>query len=152
MRIEESDFIDVMEKAEKLKLNKPSGISLLPRNFDIAESKEELLHENEEPTVRILFRNAGIEETRLEPSEEKINTIGEKDFLRWIGPTIFTSYSVISENLYLISTALSVIANYITDFLKGVPSHLRNAKLDIIIEKKIRRTSESDMKVQHPNW
>jgi len=53
--IEISEYIDAKKKAQKLGCNIPNSIALLPRNFEIATSKEELIHESTAPTVRVFF-------------------------------------------------------------------------------------------------
>lgn len=65
----------------------PTSIALLPRNFETATSKEELIHEGTTPTVRALWRQNGITETPFEQSGEKFPLVSENTF-EWIGPTI----------------------------------------------------------------
>ncbi len=133
MTIQQFDFVDVGEKAKALDCNIPTGIALLPRNFESAESKDDLLHESSAPTVRVLFRNNGIIETPLEREGETFPQISEKAFEEWIGPTIFVTSALLSQNPHIISVALGVISNYLTDWFKGVPGG-RDAKLDIVVE------------------
>ena len=51
-----SHYIDVKKRAQELGCNIPTSIALLPRNFEISASKEELIHESTTPTVRVLWR------------------------------------------------------------------------------------------------
>jgi hypothetical protein len=60
MTVECSDFINVEDRAKYLGCNVPSGIALLPSNFETAESKDKLVHESNASTVRVLFRNNNI--------------------------------------------------------------------------------------------
>jgi hypothetical protein len=41
-----TDYADVRARAEELHLNRPEGLALLPRNFDNAAVRDELLHES----------------------------------------------------------------------------------------------------------
>ena len=66
-----SHYIDVRKRSQELGCNIPTSIALLPRNFEISASKEELIHESTTPTVRVLWRQNGITETPLEQPEEK---------------------------------------------------------------------------------
>jgi hypothetical protein len=75
-----SDYCDVPAKAQALGLNVPDGLALLPRNFVDATSINELLHESAVQTVRILFRQNEIPETRLERKGQKIPCIKENEF------------------------------------------------------------------------
>ena len=130
-----SDFIDVKKKAQEIGCNIPSHIALLPRNFDTALSKEELIHESTTPTVRVLWRQNGITETPLEQPGEKFPFVAEKAF-EWVGPTIFISAMLLSQNPHLVTIALNVISNYLTEWFRGIPRDRRKAKLRIIIETK----------------
>mgnify|MGYP001274346583 FL=1 len=51
-----SEYVDVKKKAEQLGFDIPTGIALLPQNFDIATSKGQLVHESTTQTVRVLWR------------------------------------------------------------------------------------------------
>jgi hypothetical protein len=135
MTVKQFDFVDVKKRAKDLGCNTPTGIALLPRNFESAASKDELLHESSAPTVRVLFRTNGIYETPLEREGEKFPQISEKALDAWVGPIIFVSLSLYSQNPHIISLALGVISNYLTDWFKGIPGP-KNAKLDIVIETK----------------
>jgi hypothetical protein len=88
MDIQITDYIDVEKRALDLGLNVPSGIAILPRNFDTAESADELIHESTAPTIRVLWRQAGVAETRLEKEGMKIPQ-GSRKSWEWVGPIIF---------------------------------------------------------------
>lgn len=133
--IQIKNFIDVKNKCKKLGCNLPTNLTILPRNFVSAESKDQLLNEGTATTVKVLLRNAGIKETPLEKTGEKINGIVEEGF-DWIGPTLFLSSALLMQNQLLIDLALGVIANYLTDFFKGIPDEKKNVKLNVVIETK----------------
>ena len=137
MTIELFDFADVEERARTLGCQIPAGIALLPRNFEQAESKDDFLHESSAPTIRILFRSNGIEETPLEGEGERFPQISEKAFREWLGPTLFCGAALLSQNPEIISVALGVISNYLTDWFKGIPGE-KNAKLNIVVETRKR--------------
>ena len=130
-----SHSIDVRKRAQELGCNIPTSIALLPRNFEISSSKEELIHESTTPTVRVLWRQNGITETPLEQPEEKFPFVSEHAF-EWIGPTIFISAMLLSQNPHLMTIALNVISNYLTEWFRGIPRDSRKVKLRIITETK----------------
>ena len=105
----------------------------MPQNFKFVSVKEELVHTSTVPTVRKLWAVNNIKETPLEKSGEKIRCGAEKAF-EWIGPTVFASPLLFSQNPYLITIVLNVISNYLTTWFRGVPSNQRIVKLSIIIE------------------
>lgn len=132
MKIERYKYLNVEERAKELGVNVPTGIALLPRNFESALSKDELIHESDAPTVRILFRKEGIEETPLEVEGEKYPYLSEKSF-EWAGPIIFVSWALYSQNPRIVDVALGVFANYLTDFFRGVQDG-GIARFDIVRE------------------
>ena len=135
MEIEVSDYVNVEERSRFLGCNVPTSLAFLPRNFEKAESKKNLLHESSVATIRILFRKNKITETPLELEGEKFPQISEKGFVEWVGPIIFVSFAALSQDPNILSLALGVISNYLTDFFKGIPG-IRNARLDIVVETK----------------
>lgn len=133
MEITTSNFIDVPDKARALGCNPPSGLALLPRNFQDAETKADLLHESSVASVRILFRQNNILETPLELEDDRFSQISEKGFTEWIAPTIFVSFALLNQNPHILSLALGVMSNYLTDFFKGMP-RIGRVKLNIVVE------------------
>lgn len=134
MNIQQEDFVNVVQRARVLGCRVPTGLALLPRNFDSATSKDQLLHESEAPTVRILWRRARLEETPIEPEGERFPQISEKSFEEWVGPTIFASAALLSQNPAVVSVALGVISNYLTDWFKGTAMDRRKVRLDVVVE------------------
>lgn len=65
-------YFDVKKKAQALGCNIPDSIAILPRNFEDAKSKEDLVHEDTTPTIRILWRQNNIIETPVEKEGKKI--------------------------------------------------------------------------------
>lgn len=53
-----------------------------------------------------------------------------------VSPILFVCAALYSQNPSAVSVALSVVANYATDLLKGVGNREENAKLDIVVETK----------------
>lgn len=96
-----------------------------------AKSKNELLHERTTPTIRTLWKQNGIAETKIEDGE-KILYIQENAF-DWIAPTIFISTGLLSLNPHIISVALGVISNYPTDWFRGIPES-KKVKIYIVVE------------------
>jgi hypothetical protein len=133
--VNESSFANVSEKAAALGCNIPTSITILPRNFDVANVKSELIHERDTPTVRILWRQAGIIETPLEDARERFPRISEHGLVEWISPAIFISAVWASQNPEAMSVALGVISNYLTDLFKGTAITPRT-RLDIVVQKK----------------
>ncbi|ACF46130.1 conserved hypothetical protein [Prosthecochloris aestuarii DSM 271] len=135
-----TEYCDVRDRALAIGLNKPEGLALLPRNFDTASARDDLLHESAVHTVRILFRENDIPETRVEPEGHKIACIQENEFALVL-PTLFVGALLLSQNPHLLSLALNVIANYATDFFKGLPGR-NKVVLDVVVEDKTQKRSK----------
>lgn len=129
-----TDYCNVSERAQELGLNIPTGLAVLPRNFEDVTSAIDLLHEREVQTVRSLFRQNNVPETKLEKDNQKIPCIHENEFALML-PTIFVGALIVSQNSHLLSLALSIIANYATEFFKGIPGR-RKVVLNIVVENK----------------
>ncbi|MHB1414028.1 MAG: hypothetical protein ACYC1C_02155 [Chloroflexota bacterium] len=127
-------FSDVRRRATELSCVPPDGIAILPRNFESAKSREELLNESSSPTVRVLWRQVGVAETRIDGGGARFGEISEKSFTEWVGPTIFIAAAAVTQDPSLVSLALNVMADYLVDFFKGVPLTKRRAKLDVVVE------------------
>lgn len=133
-----TDYINVTDKLKELDLQDIETITLLPFNFDTVSNKKDLIYDNSVKTIRTLLRNAELPDERIEKTGE---TIGYRQLnhLEWLAPTFFVTYSVLSQNPYILSIALSVVANYLTDFFKGM-SEDHKVKIDIIVEKEKGKT------------
>jgi hypothetical protein len=138
-----SNYVKVKKKAQDLGCNVPDSIALLPRNFEFAKSKDELIHESTTATVRTLWRQNDIVETPLEKSGEKFPFIAQEAF-EWIAPTIFVTATLISQNPALVTLALNVISNYLTDWFRGITQDKRKVKLRIIVENKHKSCKKID--------
>jgi hypothetical protein len=125
-----SDYPDINKKLVEFGLVYPKTLAILPINLNLAKSKKDLFNSDTTPTVRVLWKKAGVVET---PIEEK-NTIPEfhQESFEWVGPTIFFASTVIAGNPEIIDLALKVISDYLADWFKGIVKEERKAKLDIV--------------------
>lgn len=131
MAIEVSDYPDVEKQARLLDCQVPTEIAILPTNFVNATARRELTHASSAMTVRALLKEAGLKETRIEPEGVKFPSEHQKA-ADWIGPTIFFSAMVLSQNPQVIEVALGIVSNYLTDLFRGT---LESAKstFDVVV-------------------
>ncbi len=132
MKLQVFDYVNVKERCVELGCNIPTGLALLPINFETAGSKDELIHEDTTPTVRKLWRKSGVTETKIEKEGEKIPYEQRKSIELAI-PTVFVSWALFSQDPNMISIALNIISNYATDFFKGISGE-KKVKFDIVVE------------------
>jgi hypothetical protein len=154
--IEVSDFVDVRARAAALGLTPPEGLAILPSNFDSAAEAGELVLASTASTVKKLWREKGIQETPVEQPGKKIPFSSEKA-VDWIGPVIFISAALLSENPAAVQVALGVIANHVTDAFRGLAGW-RRVKLEVVYEtrdqnnfQKIHYEGDVDGLLQLPN-
>lgn len=130
-----SDYLDVKKRAQEIGCNVPETLAILPRNFENARTKEDLVYESSTLTVRKLWEQNKITETPLEKHGERFLLLAEHG-LEWIGPTIFVTAMLLSQNPSLVTIALNVISNYLTDWFRGVVKERQKVRINFIVETK----------------
>jgi hypothetical protein len=127
-----TDYVDVTGKAAELGCNVPSGVAILPRNFDTATSRAELIHESTATTVRLLLRESGIHETPLEEPGDRLPFMGQKA-ATWGGPDLYMALAALQDP-QLLTSVIEVISAYLTDFFRGIAQDRRRAKLSVVVQ------------------
>ena len=79
MTVEISTYIDVKKRVADLGLKQPDSLVILPRNFDAATSKDELLHENQSgikrlPVIRVRWCRKFVDYTSPLPLQTRSAT------------------------------------------------------------------------------
>ena len=150
-RIEVSDYIDVSSKLKELGCSPPEGIGILPERFDACTftDKPSLLRRTR--TVVRLFEDNNIPVSIIEkegqPAEYTTHT-ASSEWFTGIGPTLLISAAFLAGNPHIVSLALNVLANYVTDLFKGAKGG--NAVLEIVTEKVEKDGSKTYRKVRCP--
>jgi hypothetical protein len=137
MLIQTSGYINVRQRSLDLSLDPPTGLALLPRNFETAKTKADLVYESSAADIRALWLAENIIETRIDGAGKQIPYIKEAKY-EWILPPILIGAAVWSKDPYVAGFALAVVANYVTDYvLKGRPSWSRSndVSCEVIVER-----------------
>ena len=116
MEMQVTEYVDVAKRAEELGFNVPTGLAILPSNFDTATSPDELIHEGTTPTIRSLLRQSGVVETRLEKEGTKLPQSAKKS-AEWVSPIIFISQVMLTDAALPIT--INIIYSYLYDLFKG---------------------------------
>ena len=128
-----TDYISVRQRATDLGCFIPQTVTILPPNFTSAATAADFLRASEAATVHTLFRLNNIPFDELLAAGASPRYVQNNNF-EWVAPTLFIPAALLSQNSAVVSLALGVLANYVTDFLKGRPGP-KTAKLNIVIEK-----------------
>ena len=114
-----SDYPSVVERAAAMGCDVPIGLAILPENFDRAEEPSDLIYAATSATVRTLLRINQISLVLVRPnSVDRLKQVSLKS-ADWLGPTLFISAAMMSDNGNAVSVALGMISNYLTDFFRG---------------------------------
>lgn len=133
-----TDFVNVSKKVADLACRYPDRMALLPINFESASSIGEFLQASEAATIKKLLVADGLPLDDIVSPSQRIPYIKNKSH-EWVAPILFVSASLYSQNPALVSVALSVLANYATEFFRGISS-LHEVKLDVVVERKRNET------------
>ncbi len=128
-----SEYIDVRQRIADLSCFNPAGLALLPANFDTASDISNFRQVSESATVRTLLRTSKVPLDDLFNNDQRPPHIQNNSFA-WVAPTLFVSAAVLSQNPSYLSAALSVIADYLTDFFKGKCGS-NEVQIDIVVER-----------------
>ena len=147
-RIEVSDYIDVSSKLEKLGCSPPEGIGILPEGFDASTSTDKFAQLSRTPTVVRLFKDNDIPVSIIKKEGQNLPSLHTAS-LEWftgVGPTLLIPAALLAEHPHIVSLALNVLANYVTDLFQGAKGG--NAALEIVTEKVEKDGSKTYRKVR----
>jgi hypothetical protein len=118
-------------KLAELNLSFPEGLAFLPENIDASTSVDDFVFPEPLRQIRKLFRANNLEFTILGKEATRLRARKNADLYL---PSLFVGISLLSQNPAAISVALSVLANYVTDFFKGTVGS-RKVSFEIYVEK-----------------
>jgi hypothetical protein len=122
--------VDLFDKFNEFGLIKSDTIVFIPENIEEVSKKEDFIFSDSLVDVKKLFRINQININEFDGTPKQYRSRKNAD---WFGPAIFISLSMISQNPDIVSIALNVLSNYITDFFKGSFGN-KTVKLDIYVE------------------
>jgi hypothetical protein len=127
------DYIDVARRAKELQCSLPTGLAIIPLEFETGASAQDLRDASHTTTVKKFFKEGGVSFETFLPDTEHLPYVIDKHF-EWLGPTLFIPLALLNDNPQIVSLAIGVLSNCISDFLKGIPKRNRNVKLKVIVE------------------
>jgi len=133
MSITVEDYVRVDQRTKELGCSFPGGLAVVPVNFETAENRAGLHNASHTETVIKFFNAEGVTVDSFIPREERLPYVVNKHF-QWLGPTLFIPIALLNENPQIVSLAIGVLSNCITDFFKGIPKRQRSVALSVIVE------------------
>jgi hypothetical protein len=131
-----SDYINLNDRLIELNCSIDKHLCFLPENIEDAKSTSEFIYTDNTLTVKKLFNTNNLPSATLDNDPSNYR---QRRSIDWYAPTIFIGFSLLSENSTLVSVALNVLSNYISDFFKGSFGS-KKVKLDIIVEVTPKKT------------
>lgn len=125
----------ILDRFNNLNCKIPETFAFLPENFNSAKIENDFIYPDSLSDLNKIFRVKQIPIIKLTTEIPKYRSRKNADL---IAPTLFIGFSLFSDNNILISIALNVLSDYITDFFKGTFKN-RKVKLEIIVETKKRK-------------
>jgi len=119
-----------------------STLLFLPNNWPT--KAEEYVYASTVQSVVKLLKQNNVPAVSLNPIDAT-TSLQDNRGLDWIAPTILISGLLLTQNPSMISVALSIIANYVTEVFKGLKND-PEMKLDII------QTSADEKKAQRVHY
>lgn len=138
MNVKVLNYMNVQQRISYLGCTYPTGLTILPKNFMTARSRYELVYQQSTSEIRALWQRASVIETQIEGECDFFPEVGLKGG-EWIAPTLFVGAFLISQNTTLVSIALNVISNYLTDIFKGSLNQ-KHMEIKIVVEKTKSKT------------
>jgi hypothetical protein len=133
MSVTVSDYIDVPERIAELGCVLPdTGLSLLPLNFDSAESISLLRHAADTSTIRKLMLQENLPLRDIVERDQRPPYVKNKS-ADLVLPTLFFSAALISQNPTLVSVSLNVISSYVYERFRALNPG-RTVKVEIVVE------------------
>jgi len=123
--------IDIDQKLNELNISLSGGLTFMPEHIEKIKSRDDLVFAESLTQLRKLFKANGVEFATLGFDDSRFRARKSAELFL---PGLFISLSLLSENPTVISVALSVLANYVTEFFKGKVG-AKNASIEIYIEK-----------------
>lgn len=128
--------IDIKEKFKELNLSFPDGLVFFPENIESANAVDDFIFAEPLTQLRKVFKANNIDFTTLGNETTKLRARKSADIYL---PSLFIGLNLISQNPAAVSVALSVLANYVTDFFKGTVGS-KKVSLDIYVETTNKKT------------
>ena len=130
----ELDFVSVSERAAKIGCPLPE-IAIMPENFAVARSYNELHVRSDAAALRSILENACFPLGSFCPAAEHA-TFREENFAHWEA-CLFISSTLVKREPYAVSVALAIIRDHLSNYFDNEPE--RTARLTLIVERKSDR-------------
>lgn len=126
------EYNHLAKEFKRLDLDISSSIIFLPENLEESKSKEDFIFSDSVSDIEKIFRENNVPFSQLGGYSDQYRIRKNAD---WWGPALYFGASMLSENTTVVSIALNVLSNYLTDFFKGSFSE-KKVKIEIYVEER----------------
>lgn len=125
-------YQEVENKLKQLNFGSNNTLFFIPENITENVDSSSYIYSETTTDIKKSFKSENVLVEYLTKDKPLLRTRKSAD---WFGPTLFITYSLLSENSTLIGISLNLISSYLYDHFKGTVE-AKKIKFEIIIENK----------------
>jgi hypothetical protein len=129
------NYNEIENKLDLLDSSSDNVFYFIPENINENINSSEYIYTETTTDIRKLFKSENIDIEYLTNDRPLLRSRKSAD---WFGPTLFITFSLLSENSTMIGISLNLISSYLYDNFKGITGN-KKVKFEIIIESKKKK-------------
>jgi len=129
------EYLEPENKLNLLNFNSHDSFYFIPENLNEEIESAKYIYSESTTDIRKLLKAENITVEYLTKDKPLLRARKSAD---WFGPTLFITYSLLSQNSTLVGISLNLISSYLYDHFKG-NTESKNIKFEIIIENKKKK-------------
>lgn len=126
------NYLKTENKLKQLNFSSNNTFFFIPENINENIDSSNYIYSDSTTDIKKSFKSENILVEYLTEDKPLLRTRKSAD---WFGPTIFITYSLLSENSTMIGISLNLISSYLYDHFKGTVG-TKKIKFEIVIENK----------------
>lgn len=130
MNYQIENYQEVENKLKQLNFGSNSTLFFIPENITENIDSSSYIYSETTTDIKKSFKSENILVEYLTKDKPLLRARKSAD---WFGPTLFITYSLLSENSTMIGISLNLISSYLYDYFKGTVG-AKKIKFEIIIE------------------
>lgn len=127
-----TNYLNLDNRLSELGIDASCDFLIIPENIESANSKEDFIFTETAIDIKKLLK---INDVRIELLQSKELKLKQRKAIDYFAPVLYIGFSMLSENYPIVSKALELLSNHISDYFKGKFGS-KNVKLEVIVETK----------------